>query len=684
MRATIVCVACYVGSAFDQSVVFPRIGTAILFPPYAILTAALLLSRVQDWWIYFLAAAIGNYLPHRTESPASWVLMAELANFVRALMAAGGIRYIIRGGPCFESVRGVVTFLALAVVVGPLAAAFIGAGVVQAHLNSADYWVAWQAWFLSNALTALTLLPIIVIGLRKGNSWLRGLTWGRGVEVGGLSFGLLTLGFLVFAEPYSGTSSLPARLYAPLPFLLWSAVRFGPGGVSASLLAITALTIWGALHEYGPFVTHLPDDNLLSLQLFLVAVSVPLMFLTAIMEERRHAYAALSAAEQELRSQYAQLATIYRAAPIGLAFVDRDLRFVGINDCLAEINGVTAEAHLGRTIREALPHLAHAIEPLYRRVLETGEPILNVEVRSLIASRPEIERTWLVSRYPVKDECGTPLGVSTVALETTERRQIEEARQELAHASRLALLGELTASVAHEINQPLGAILNNTDAAELLLESMPGSLDEVRRILDDIRKDDIRASEVIKRMRTLLRKRELQWQMLDLNDVILEVLTIIRAESGRRGVSVETNLASELPVVRGDKVHLQQVLLNLVLNGMDAMSDVVGARRLVVRSDANHGGAVEVAVSDTGQGIPAVRIGRLFTPFFSTKQDGLGLGLSIARSLVEVHGGRIWAENNASGGATLRFTLPTDAQLGLDSSPVEHPSAELTVRCKGP
>src|SRR5262249_24353740 len=160
--------------------------------------------------------------------------------------------------------------------------------------------------------------------------------------------------------------SLPARLYAPLPFLLWAGVRFGPVGTSASILLITALAIWGALHQYGPFVTHSPADNRLSLQLFLLSISLPSVFLAAVMDERRGAFVARSESEQEVRSQDAHLATIYRAAPIGLAFVDTQLRYVGVNDWLAEIDGVPAEAHLGRTVREVHPQLADTIEPQYR------------------------------------------------------------------------------------------------------------------------------------------------------------------------------------------------------------------------------------------------------------------------------------------------------------------------------
>jgi C4-dicarboxylate-specific signal transduction histidine kinase len=261
---------------------------------------------------------------------------------------------------------------------------------------------------------------------------------------------------------------------------------------------------------------------------------------------------------------------------------------------------------------------------------------------------------------PIQTIAGPRVLIAIVDI--TERKRAEETKQELVHASRLALVGELTASIAHEINQPLGAILSNADAAEMLLDSDPGSLAEVRQILDDIRKDDLRASEVIRRMRALLRKRAVEIQPVQLNDVTTEVVALVRGESRRRDVVVETELADNLPLVGGDKVHLQQVLLNLFLNGMDAMAETSSKKKLVVRTKVHETSHVEIAVTDTGVGIPGDRLTSLFDPFFSTKKEGMGLGLSIARSIVEAHGGRIWAANNPDGGATFHFTVPIEMQ----------------------
>ena len=241
--------------------------------------------------------------------------------------------------------------------------------------------------------------------------------------------------------------------------------------------------------------------------------------------------------------------------------------------------------------------------------------------------------------------------------DNTERKKAEEARRELVHASRLAVLSEFTTSIAHEINQPLGAILSNADAAELLLKKSPPPLEEVRQILADIRSDDLRASEVIRRLRALLRQGEVERQPIDLNAVVNEVIFILRAEAQRRRVEVRTDLSSQASMVSGDKVHLQQILLNLMLNGMEAMAQTNGERCLTLKTE-HADGEVIVSVSDTGPGVSRDRLSKIFERFFSTKPEGMGMGLAISRSLVEEHGGRIWVESIEGQGSTFRFALP--------------------------
>jgi two-component system, LuxR family, sensor kinase FixL len=258
---------------------------------------------------------------------------------------------------------------------------------------------------------------------------------------------------------------------------------------------------------------------------------------------------------------------------------------------------------------------------------------------------------------------GEPERITGVSLDITERKQAElelqQKRHELAHLSRVNMLGELASSLAHELNQPLGAILRNAEAAELFLQAPSPDLDEVRAILADIRKDDQRAAAVIDRMRPLLKGREVEHSLLDLNLLAGEVINLVRPEADSRKIRLALNPVSSLPPVRGDLVQLQQVLLNLLLNAMDAVNDSApdGRRVTTVRVQAS-GTQVEVAVSDTGHGLPEDELLRVFEPFFTSKPNGLGMGLAISHSIIKAHGGRLWAENNTTGGATFTFTLP--------------------------
>jgi signal transduction histidine kinase len=265
------------------------------------------------------------------------------------------------------------------------------------------------------------------------------------------------------------------------------------------------------------------------------------------------------------------------------------------------------------------------------------------------------------------DEAGQFKQIIGMSMDVTAPKvselQMRAQLEEMSHLSRLAVVGELTASIAHEINQPLGAILANAEAAEILLESPVPTLDSIREILADIRSDDARATEVVRRLRSLLRKRELEIRPLDFNELVRDTLRFVAFDARRRGVDIFAVLAPSLPQVQGDKLHLQQVLLNLILNGMDAMAETPETKRhLSVATKPDAKGGIECSIEDSGRGIPAESLDKLFESFFSTKPNGVGLGLSIARSIVEAHRGRIWAENKPGGGAifhlVLRATVP--------------------------
>jgi PAS domain S-box-containing protein len=248
-------------------------------------------------------------------------------------------------------------------------------------------------------------------------------------------------------------------------------------------------------------------------------------------------------------------------------------------------------------------------------------------------------------------------------MDVTAARKAEEAlrraQAELAHAARVATLGELSASIAHEVSQPLGALVTNAEACLRWLDHRTPELDEARRSVETIIKDGHRASEVIRRVRALAKKADPQMAPLDINDVVNEVIALVQREVFSHKVSLRTELAPALPAVLADRVQLQQVLINLVINGVEAMHPVTDRpRQLVIRSRQDEADQVMVTVTDCGVGISAENADQLFNPFFTTKSGGLGMGLSICHSIIEAHGGRLWAEPNLPQGATFHFTLP--------------------------
>jgi signal transduction histidine kinase len=244
-----------------------------------------------------------------------------------------------------------------------------------------------------------------------------------------------------------------------------------------------------------------------------------------------------------------------------------------------------------------------------------------------------------------------------------ERKQAEEAlhkaQAELAHVTRVMTMGELVASIAHEVNQPLGAIVTNGHACVRLLSREAPDLDKLREVVGRMIKDGMRASEVIKRIRDLLHKTPAERAALNIDETIQEVIALVSSDMLRGKVELKTELAADLPPVSGDRIQLQQVILNLILNGKEAMSGVQSyPRELLVSSGKNGSDEVMVAVRDSGNGLDPRNVDRIFDPFFTTKPGGMGLGLSISRTIIEAHGGTLWATQNEDKGATIQFTLP--------------------------
>ena len=260
--------------------------------------------------------------------------------------------------------------------------------------------------------------------------------------------------------------------------------------------------------------------------------------------------------------------------------------------------------------------------------------------------------------HPVLSPSGDVVEFVGTVMDVTERRRAEEERQALAHANRITTMGQLTASIAHEVNQPIAAVVTNAQAALRWLNMQPPDPEEVRQALDRIVRNGRRAGDVIGRIRALVAKAPPRNDQLDLNEVMLDVIALTRSELRGSGTALQTQLADGLPLILGDRIQLQQVMLNLIFNAVEAMSEAHGgSRELLIRTDQDRPGGVLVAVQDSGPGLKPESIDRLFDAFYTTKSGGMGMGLSICRAIVEAHGGRMWATANVPQGAAFLFSL---------------------------
>jgi C4-dicarboxylate-specific signal transduction histidine kinase len=278
--------------------------------------------------------------------------------------------------------------------------------------------------------------------------------------------------------------------------------------------------------------------------------------------------------------------------------------------------------------------------------------------------RDEATARWISARGKVESDAhGNVTLVHGVLRDVSDQKkaqaEADELRREVTHSGRITMLGRLSSALAHELSQPLGAILRNVEAAEMMLDRPDPNLDELRAIISDIHKDDQRAGSIIDKLRSLLKRRQMQFQPLSVESLVNDASTLVRADATARHVALRCEAAVALPMISGDRVHLSQVLINLILNGIDSICDSgESSRQVTVAAHAFDASSVEITVADSGGGLAPEALSRLFEPFFTTKPSGMGMGLSVSRTIVEAHGGRLCAENQSNGGALFRVILP--------------------------
>jgi signal transduction histidine kinase len=266
----------------------------------------------------------------------------------------------------------------------------------------------------------------------------------------------------------------------------------------------------------------------------------------------------------------------------------------------------------------------------------------------------------LTRAVPLREAQGKIVKWYGISTDIEDRKRAEQLQAELAHVNRVSTMGELTFSLAHEIKQPIGAAVTNAEACARLLDRDQPDVFEAREAALEMAKDATRAAHIIDRVRSLYRKGSAQMDSVDVSELIGEMLLILHNEANRHSVSIRTEVGEDIPKVMADRVQLQQVLMNLMLNGIQAMEETGGL--LTIKAQLDQDGRVQISVSDTGVGLPADKAEQIFDAFFTTKPEGSGMGLAISRSIIESHGGRVWVAANSGKGAAFHFTLPTAAQ----------------------
>ena len=836
--ALAVSAAYYLGTAIGLRARFPAAGPSILWPPNAILLSVLLLTPVQRWGIYLLAAFPAHFL---TEHQAGFPLALNLGLFItncgQALLGAVAVRWVIGPRIDFDNLRHVIFFIAGAAVAAPFVSSFVDVWlwVATGWPEGIRYWPAWWVRFASNALTILVVTPALVLGISRARTWLRRPPpWRRCVEAAILVVGLSTTGVMIgVSEP----RRVQAFMYTPLPLLLWAAVRFGPAGVSGSLLAMTLCMSLAATRDLEWFAGSPEAAQTFSVQFFMVMVvtAVSLTFLAAVIRERERAEAALkerlvferllsevsagfagrpsgdiAEAIQDALARIAESLNVDRATLAQVSDDGRvDLRYAShahridplpgqINTgefpwgrekirrgevvCFSSLGTLPAEASTDRenyrrygiksvvavplmagaarlgflglaSVRYERPWSGAMVERL--RLLgeiftaammrqradadaREGEALNRAVLASLSGAVAVVDRegitirvneTWIwlsrsqghafvpdllvgvsyleacrrAAERGVQEAPPALMGIQAVLERTragfsleyagpgldqgswwemlvvpldrpeggavithrdvSDRKrgeyEAQQQRQSLAHAARVLAVGELAGSLAHELNQPLTAMVTNAQVAQRLIDQRTLDPVELQEILSDIVQAGQRGANVIKGVRGLLRRADSDQVAVDMNVLVREVTGLLQSDAILKRISVRLDLSPDLPPVLGERVQLQQVILNLFMNAYEAMSGASdGPRDLVVRTRRGPAN-VEFLVSDTGPGLSDEAVERMFEPFFTTKPEGLGLGLSVSRTIVTAHGGEIRAVRHVERGSTISVTLPT-------------------------
>ena len=699
--AALVAAGYYVGAQIGLALTFHPATTSVLWPPNAILTAALLMVPPRAWWVC-LAAALPAHILLELNAGFSAQLVALLfvTNCSEALLAALAVRAFSDAPARFDSFRRVAAFIAGAGLLAPIVSSFGDAAVVDV-LRGEPYWDVWRVRVFANVLTELSVAPAIILGWGAARALIvRRPPWRALVEPLAFAAVLLGVAVLVFGRP-GVRDALPGTPPTPIVLLLpvfgWGAMRFGVGGVSAALLGSSIVASYETAAGIRPFSTLAPTDSLIAVQMILAVVAMPLMCLAGLLGDRRQAAAHLAARlrfEELVSSMTRSFLRVPDSTVALRGSLTRVSEFFGADYVsLLQFEGVGALESESESSGPGILNLS--VDAARRRFpwavscVQNGETVIWMGTDDIpprasqdLLSFDEFGFRFLVilplvtgdavrgalllattgdRRLSLSDLAQLRLIADVVA--TARARQQAEldaqrSRQEVAQMGRRSSMGELASALAHQLNQPLAGIMANAQAAQRLLDSSGRDAADVRDGLADIVDDCRRASDVVQRVRDMVAPSRVQRTPLDLSDVVRDVAMLVASDALIRRVKLSLEFGGDATPITGDRVLLQQAVLNVIVNAIDATADQRAGNRVVtVWTGSTGNGRARIRVRDQGAGLPPGFETQVFEPFFSTKATGLGMGLAIARSIVESHGGTIQLNNEATG-AVVTIDLP--------------------------
>ncbi len=645
-----VAIAYLIAARIGLSLAFTHGSISPVWPPTGLSLAALLLLGRSVWPGVFLGAFAANSL--FTGAADASVMGIAIGNTLEALLGAWLYRRFIGPHLHFEKPAEVVSFAAIVATLSSIISATVGLlslWLVDPSVGS-RLGLLWSTWWLGDWAGAVVVTPFL---LSTGQALHRRWRRKHAVE----AFALVTL-FIAASEMIFGgvgwMQPLPPNYplpYLVLSFLVWAALRFDQVGVSVASGILSVVAISGTINGFGPFIGRTQDQSLLALQVFIAITTITGQILaSAVRQIRRTSQAAQESA--------ALLDTLLETAPVGLGFIDTDLRYVRINETLAAINGIPARDHIGKRMKDLIPDLADRVVPTYQSVLESGMPVVNMEIAGHTPAKPGETRYWLACYYPVR-LASRVIGVGIVVVEISERKRSEVKLKKLVSdlAASNRELEQFANTASHDLQEPLRMVTNYMALVSRRYKEQSSLDSSSLDYLDQ-------AAQGAKRMQTLiqdlLRYSRLEGSAdfgpVDCDHLLKDVLSGLRLLIEENGAVVT---ADRLPMVYGDESLLGQVFQNLITNAIKFRGAI--APHIHIGATESEG-MVSFWVEDNGIGFKmenAEIIFGIFKRLHGTGEyPGSGVGLAVCKKIVERHGGRIWAKSEPGKGSTFRFTLP--------------------------